>query len=242
MLYEVITKHLTTKDGLADNSICSIIIDKNNGIWIATNNGLSHYKEEANAFYNYYKEDGLPGNQFFIQSALKTKKGELYFGGTNGFCSFYPDSLKKNTSVSKVIITDFYVHNKKVDYKFTNSPLSKPIQHTKEISLNYDQSFFTFEFLAINYTYPLKNKYKYMLEGLDKDWIETDAKARIAIYTNINPGTYIFKVKASNNDGLWNETATVITSYSIHYTKLYDLLSQLNYWQPLSLFLGCNIL
>lgn len=134
----------------------------------------------------------------------------MYFGGFNGLNSFFPDSLKDNEYIPPVYINEFLIFNKSVPVGGPNSPLQKLVEQTKEIVLSWKQSVFSFGFVAINYTHPEKNLYAYKMEGFDKDWSYTDASRRLATYTNLNPGTYTFRVKASNNDGVWNNQGTSV--------------------------------
>ncbi len=142
-------------------------------------------------------------------SFFKSNTGEMYFGGINGFNVFHPDSIKDNSSIPPVQITEFLLFNKPVIIGAKDSPLKKHISQTDTLILNYDQSLFTFRFVALNYIYGEKSQYAYMMEGFDKDWNYIGTERR-ATYTNLDPGEYIFRVKASNNDGIWNETGASI--------------------------------
>jgi signal transduction histidine kinase len=190
---------------LPSNIIQAIIEDNAGNIWISRNGGISRFDRKTQKFRNYSKEDGLQGDQFKQQSFLKTRKGEIYFGGYNGFNSFYPDSLKDNDFIPPVYITDFQIFNKPVVYAVPGAQFQTHIDEAKEITLNWRQSVFSFSFNAINYTYPGKNQYAYIMEGFEKEWNYTNASRRYVTYTNLDPGEYTFKVKASNNDGVWNE-------------------------------------
>ncbi|MGD0755863.1 MAG: two-component regulator propeller domain-containing protein [Bacteroidales bacterium] len=195
---------------LPSNRIQAITQDNKGDIWISSNNGLTRLNTEINSFRNYSKEDGLQGDQFYQQAFLKTRKGELYFGGYSGFNSFNPDSLKDNTFIPPVYITDFQIFNKPVVYGVPGAQFPTHISEAKEVKLNWDQSVFSFSFVAINYHHPKKNQYSYKLEGFEKDWNNTDASRRYVTYTNLDPGKYTFRVKASNNDGVWNEKGTSV--------------------------------
>ncbi len=197
-------------NGLAGNIVNGVVCDNNGNIWVSTNNGISKFDTKAKTFENFNKKDGLQDNSFFQQSFLKTRKGEIYFGGYKGFNSFFPDSIKANTTVPPVYITEFQIFNKPVTWGTKDSPLEKHISETKEITLTHLQSVFSFGFTAINYTNPEKNKYAYKMEGFEKEWNYTDATRRYVTYTNLDPGEYVFRVKASNNDGIWNEEGTSI--------------------------------
>ena len=190
---------------LPNNRIHAITQDNNGDIWISSNFGISRLNPKIQSIRSYSKEDGLQGDQFYQQSFLKTRKGELFFGGYCGFSSFFPDSLKDNEFIPPVYITDFQIFNKPVEYYGQNAQFPTHISEAKEIKLNWDQSVFSFSFAAINYIHPKKNQYAYIMDGFEKDWNYTNASRRYVTYTNLNPGEYTFKVKASNNDGIWNE-------------------------------------
>lgn len=193
------------EDGLANNTIYGILEDNNRCLWISTSGGLSKFDPQLKTFKNYYKEDGLLSNSFNQRSCMKTESGEFYFGNNNGFVSFFPDSIKMNTYIPPVYFTDFKIFNNSVAIGAEGSPLSKHIAETQQITLNYKQTSFTIEFVALNYTRAAKNQYAYMLEGFDKDWVYSGTQ-RYASYTNIDAGKYTFKVKGSNNEGIWNTT------------------------------------
>lgn len=195
--------------GLPNNQVNAMIEDNNGKIWITTNLGLSLYDPDKDKFHNYSIHDGLQGNQFFMQSFLKTRAGDIYFGGFNGFNSFNPVQLKKNNFHTPVYITDFQVFNKRVIPGMPDALLQNQISETKEIKLSWKQSVFSFGFTAINYTFSAKNQYAYKLDGFDKEWNYVGDK-RTATYTNLDPGEYVFRVKASNNNGVWNEKGTSI--------------------------------
>ena len=200
-----IIKKYDITNGLPNNRVHAITEDNQGYLWISSNNGISRLDTKAQKFRNYSKEDGLQGDQFYQQSFLRTKKGELYFGGYNGFNSFYPDSLKDNEFIPPVFITDFQIFNKPVVYAVPGAQFQTHISEAKEITLKWNQTVFSFSFAAINYIHPKKNQYAYIMEGFEGDWNYTDASRRYVTYTNLDPGEYTFKVKASNNDGVWNE-------------------------------------
>jgi signal transduction histidine kinase/ligand-binding sensor domain-containing protein len=191
---------------LPNNRIHAISQDKKGNIWLSTNYGISRLNPDIQRIRNYTREDGLQGDQFYQQSFLKTRNGDLYFGGYNGFNSFNPDSLNDNDFIPPVYITDFQIFNKPVTYAVPGAQFPTHISAAKQIKLNWNQSVFSFSFAAINYTYPKKNQYSYIMEGFEKDWNYTDASRRYVTYTNLDPGEYTFRVKATNNDGIWNDT------------------------------------
>lgn len=197
------------KNGLPNDIINGIVEDNRGYIWIATNKGISRLDPESMTFRNYGEEDGAQGNEFKRNSGFAGKSGRIFFGGINGYNEFIPDSIKDNPVRPAVVITDFQIFNKTVAIGEMDSLLRVDISETTELSLHYTHSLFTFKFAALNYVHPEKNQFAYMLEGFDKDWnyIGTEKKAT---YTNIDPGKYVFRVKACNNDGLWNEEGTAI--------------------------------
>jgi signal transduction histidine kinase/ligand-binding sensor domain-containing protein len=201
--------HFTEDEGLSDNTIHAITEDNKGDLWISTNNSISQFVRNKRLFRNYSGSDGLEGNEFFNQSFLKARNGTLYFGGLNGFNTFHPDSLKDNPTVPQIIITDFLLLNTPSLVESEDHRL-KHISACKTIVIHPWQTVFSFAFTATNFTYPENNEFAYKLDGFDKDWIYTNSKRRFVTYTNLNPGTYTFYVKGSNNDGVWNEKGVVL--------------------------------
>lgn len=201
---------ISEKDGLSNNFINGILKDKKGNFWISTNKGITKYDIKTKTFRKYGISDGLQGNEFKPRSAFQTADGNMFFGGPDGLNTFYPDSMKDNTFIPPVHITDFQIFNKTVGINEKNSPLTSTISETRKIVLDHEQSVISFEFSALNYTLSQKNQYAYKLEGFDKDW-NYIGNRRTATYTNLDPSTYTFRVKASNNDGIWNEEGTSIT-------------------------------
>ncbi|SEJ21400.1 Signal transduction histidine kinase [Dyadobacter sp. SG02] len=202
-------RSFSEKDGLASNVVFGIQKDRKNNLWLSTNEGISKFNPLTKSFRNYGISDGLPGNEFRDNSRFQTADGQMYFGGINGFISFYPDSIRYNDFVPPVYITDFQIFNRQVVTGGSDQILKQQISEVKTITIPHDQSVITFEFAALSYTVPEKNQYAYMLEGFDNNWNYAGNK-RTATYTNLDPGTYTFRVKGSNNDGLWNETGVAV--------------------------------
>ncbi|MEX2463563.1 MAG: two-component regulator propeller domain-containing protein [Balneolaceae bacterium] len=194
-------------DGLPANDIRSIVEDDNGHLWIGTNRGLSHFDPVQFTFKNYFRFDGLQGDEFSRYSVHKTRNGELIFGGMNGFNIFHPENVLENPNAPPIYLTDFRLLNRSVEIGGEDSPLSRHISVTDTLTLLYDQNIFTFEFIALNYTQTENNQYAYMMEGLESEWNYVGNQTN-ATYTNLFPGEYLFRVKASNNDGVWNEEGT----------------------------------
>jgi ligand-binding sensor domain-containing protein/signal transduction histidine kinase len=202
------------KDGLPGNVIKGLIFDKSGVLWITTGNGVCRFDSKQKSIKNFTRSDGLQGNEYSERSILKTKRGALLMGGTSGFNIIYPEKVTENKNIPDILITDLKIFNESVQPGSKNSPLVKNITETNNLILSFRQSVLTFSFAVMDFTAPEKNHYAYEMVGFDKDWIYTDNK-REATYTNLNPGEYVFRVKGSNNDGIWNDTGT-----SIHITIL----------------------
>lgn len=198
------------KDGLPNNFIKGLIIDDQGILWVSTNNGVCRFNNSNLLCKNFTGYDGLQGNEFLERSILKTRKGVLLMGGTKGFNMLYPEKIEENKTVPEVLITDFRIFNKSIKPGMENSPLSKNITETKSLVLSHDMSVISFSFAIMDFSVPGKNKYAYMMENFDKDWIYTENKGEVT-YTNLNPGKYIFRVKGANNDNIWNNTGTSIS-------------------------------
>ncbi len=202
------------KDGLPSNVIYGILGDDHGGIWVSTTKGLARLDPAANTFQTYLPEDGLQGNEFYSGSCFRSPSGEMFFGGVNGLTSFFPDQVKGiDPYAPPVLITDFLLFNQSVPLqrKEASSPLAKSIHETRELTLSYRDDLISFEFAALHYAGPGRNQYAYKLEGFDDDWVQTGAHKRFATYTDLGPGAYIFRVKGSNKDGVWNEEGASLT-------------------------------
>ncbi|WP_165940190.1 hybrid sensor histidine kinase/response regulator [Dyadobacter psychrotolerans] len=199
----------TEKEGLASNVVYAMLGDDNKNLWLSTNKGISQFNTGNRTFRNYGISDGLQGNEFRSNSCIRSEDGEMFFGGVRGFNTFYPDSLNDNTFIPPIYITDFLIFNKTIPIGQGDTLIPQHINQTHSIALSYKQTVITFEFAALNYTVPEKNQYAYMLEGFDKEWINSGI-TRKATYTNLDPGDYVFHVIGSNNDGIWNKTGTRI--------------------------------
>ncbi|HRH66370.1 MAG TPA: two-component regulator propeller domain-containing protein [Bacteroidia bacterium] len=200
-------RHYTENNGLPNNVVNGILSDGGGNLWISTNNGVCKIlpgkqgSSDVTTTRSYNLQDGLQ-NKFNENACFIGNGGWIYFGGSNGLNAFHPDSIHDNTAIPPVVITRFYLFEKP-------ARMDTLISSEHKLELNYKQNFFSFEFAALNYVLPEKNRYYIMMEGLDKEWIYRDNK-RIAAYTNIDPGHYVFRVKACNNDGVWNNEGIAI--------------------------------
>ncbi len=190
-------------DGLPNESIVGILEDDEQNLWLSTNSGVCKFNPDSVTFKNYTMSDGLQGDQFNRWSYLKLSSGELLFGGTNGFNIFNPEDITDNQFIPPVYITDFKLFNKDVPIG-ESEILTKSISFTDEIILDYSQNIISFEFTALNYRQTEKNQYKYILEGFHDDWVDAGTERKVN-FTNLDPGDYIFRVKGSNNNGIWND-------------------------------------
>jgi len=179
-------------------AVYGILEDSNNNLWMSTYNGLFKFNIISENFTRYDLHDGLQSLEFSGGAYCKSENGEMFFGGINGFNYFYPDSVKDNYFVPPIVLSSVKIFNQSLN------------KEQDTINLSYDQNFLSLEFAALDYTNPPDNQYAYQLEGFDKDWHYVDARNRIANYTNLSPGEYIFKVRGSNNDGVWNNVGTQV--------------------------------
>lgn len=202
--------HFTEKDGLPNNVIYGILGDDDGNLWLSTNSGLSKlilneaegFNPATSMFRNYDVDDGLQSKEFNQGAYYKSHDGEMFFGGINGFNRFYPRRVRDNPYTPPIVLTAFEKFDRLV-------PLEKAISASDKITLTYRDSFFSFAFAALDYTNPGKNQYAYKLEGFDEDWIYCGTR-RYASYTNLDGGEYLFRVKGSNHDGVWNEEGASI--------------------------------
>ena len=188
---------------LQNNVIYGILEDNGKNIWISTNNGLASYSKHSGEIKIYNESDGLQSSEFYKAACLKTSDGYLLFGGIKGFNMFNPDNVKRNPNAPPVYITKFLLSDEVVKTA-PNTLLTQNIVNTKKIQLDYDQNDFSFEFAALNFSQSSKNEYSYKLENYDDDWQKAGTRKE-AYYTNVPPGTYTFRVRGSNNDGIWSE-------------------------------------
>lgn len=192
----------TMNDGLPNNVVYGILEDDDKNLWMSTNRGISKFNSKTGTFLNFDVTDGLQSNEFNAQSYLKSQSGEFFFGGMKGFNSFFPSDIHINPTIPNIVITGFKKFN-----------IQQPLQifDGDTIRLRHNDNFFSLWFSALDFTNPGKNKYAYKLENYNKDWTYVDAGRHFAEYTNVNPGTYLFRVIGSNNDGIWNTKGVHLT-------------------------------
>lgn len=195
-------KHYSTDDGLPNEHILAILEDDSGNLWISTNKGLSRFNPTTGAIFNFTVADGLQSNEFKARACLKSSSGVMYFGGVNGFNIFHPDSIKANQFQSPLVFTNLLIFNKEVPVSRPGfeTPLKKQISETTELILPYSSSVITFELASLSYGHREYKKYAYMLEGFDNQWNEVGTRYT-ATYTNLDPGSYIFKAKRVNEAG-----------------------------------------
>jgi signal transduction histidine kinase/ligand-binding sensor domain-containing protein len=195
--------HYGEEQGLTSNTIGCIVVDRHGFLWLGTVRGLSRFDPRTESFRNYDRRDGvgvLSAGQVEPGSCYQSQNGEIVFGGADGLYAFYPVQIAENLHPPPVAITAL---------KIFNSALLGEPRPGEEIRLPYQDNFVSFEFAALDYTMPERNQYAYMLEGLDRDWVYAGAR-RFADYPDLKPGDYVFRVKASNSDGVWNEEGVAL--------------------------------
>jgi diguanylate cyclase (GGDEF)-like protein len=190
-------RHFTQRDGLANDVIYGILPDGDGNLWLSTNNGLSRFDPRTEKFKNYDVSDGLQSNEYNFGAHYASVGGELFFGGVNGFNAFHPRRLLANTHVPPVVLTSFLKSNRPVE-------TDRPLWQLDGVDLGYRDGVATFEFAALDYAAPRRNRYSYKLEGFDPEWTDLGHLRRLT-YTNLPPGSYVLRVRGANNDGLWND-------------------------------------
>lgn len=191
-----------TTHGLPNNFVTSIIEDAIGNLWIGTGSGISKFDIKNKKFENYF----IANNN---RAAYKDSNGNLYFGNNKGLLSFHPENIKQNTFIPPIIISGLKIDNKHVNIdEIMNEQtiLNKSILYTKHLDLNHHNHNFALEFTGLSYSFQESNTYAYKLEGFENDWTTVNSRARTVNFNNLKPGDYSFLVKATNNDGIWNNT------------------------------------
>ncbi|MBI5215545.1 MAG: hypothetical protein HY960_07305 [Ignavibacteriae bacterium] len=191
------------EDGLPSAYIYGILEDGSGNLWLSTNKGISKFNPTTKQFRNYGVEDGLQSNEFNSGACFKNRSGEMYFGGINGMNVFHPDSVRDNPSLPNIVLTGY----KKLDLPVE---MNGEISTMNSIVLEYEEGIFSLRFAALEYSNPEKNQYAYILEGFEQNWVYSGTRREVR-YTHLDPGEYVFRVKGSNNDGVWNEEGFAIT-------------------------------
>jgi len=184
------------KEGLPNNRIFEIVKDRNNDLWIATGKGLCKFNDRQNSFQTFTPDDGLQSLEFNLRAACACKDGEMLLGGMNGFNAFYPDSIYRNPYIPRLVFTSFYMTRGK-SREYVN------LEESREIIIRHNVNSFTVEFAALEYTNPQKNKYAWQMEGISDEWVDIGNR-KFVPFSALPAGEYTFKVRGSNNDGVWN--------------------------------------
>ena len=208
-------RNFQKEDGLPDNTVIDIQEDNNHNLWLSTSDGLSNLIVSRGktgalsfSFKNYDETDGLQGLEFNESASLRTRKGELIFGGANGFNIFDPSTIRSSKNQPLLVLTDFQVFNRSVkpgDEINGHEILNKSITTSDSVVLHYNENVFSIEFAALNFFNTDKVKLQYLLQGFDNDWLTAENKVRKATYTNLDPGDYTFKVRATNEEGIFGK-------------------------------------
>lgn len=203
-------KRITTEDGLPSNFTIALLEDEKANLWVSTTKGLVCYNTDTEKMAVYTIANGLLSDQFNFSSAYKDKANRMYFGSARGLISFQPRAFAKNNYIPPVYITGFQVFNEEMPITPKGSVLTRSVTYTDKLVLPYNQSTFSIDFAALTYTAPQMTEYAYILQGLDKGWTYLKTK-RKAYFTQLAAGTYHFKVKATNSNGIWNGQETTLT-------------------------------
>jgi signal transduction histidine kinase/ligand-binding sensor domain-containing protein/DNA-binding response OmpR family regulator len=225
------------KDGLPSNNIYGIVEDKRGDLWLSTDKGLVRFEPKTGRMKYFDSSDGMLSNLFYPKAKFMDAEGQIYFGTFNGITYFKPEEINENVEEPTLLFTGFSIFNKEVEINGKDSPLKKHISNTDSIVLRYDQTAITIDYVGLNFISSKKNRYAYMMEGLEKDWREVEGQ-RSANYSNLPPGEYRFLVKASNNDDVWTKEPLEL------YIKVLPPFwrSNMGYAIYIILFVGLNIL
>ena len=199
----------TTRDGLVDDSVAAIVEDQDGRIWASTSGGISSFDPASGRWRSYTAADGITEGAFFDASVLKTSDGTLYFGGFNGITAFDPRAIRDNRIAPRPVITGLQVYNRPLEQAFPGL-LPGPIENASAVTLPADAAVLTFEFAALHFAAPERNQFAYRLDGFDQGWVNAGADQRFATYTNLDPGTYVFRVRAANKDEVWSEDVAAL--------------------------------
>lgn len=202
-------RHFTDREGLPNNVIYGILPDKHGNLWLSTNKGLSKFNPQKETFRNYDVNDGLQSNEFNTGAYFLSKSGEMFFGGIKGLNYFYPEKIVDNPFVPEIVIINVSILHSTPQKKVDQLTGQKSYSENDHLIFSYDNDVITFTFAALDFSAPEKNQYAYKLENFNKDWIYAGTH-RSATFTHLPPDEYIFRVKGSNGDGVWNEKGTAL--------------------------------
>jgi len=198
------TQNYTERDGLPSALIVGILRDTTGYLWLSTDKGLVRFDPTTGHARTFDRADGLPGNEFTRHVAWQAPAGRLFFGGSNGVTAFDPWAIHDNRYHPPILITNLLLYNEPVR-PGSSTLLTQPIWATPQLMLQHDQAIVTFEFAALDYAAPQKNRYRYKLDGLEEAWNSVGSDRRFATYTSLPAGQYTFRVQGSNSDGLWSD-------------------------------------
>ena len=201
---KAIRRIMTVREGLLDNNICTLVESSDQRLWMSTVNGLIMFDPAKDEVRNYHRHNGIDIREFTLHSGIALPDGSLCFAGSNGFVTFHVEAMDKNNNIPPVVLEQLSVNNHPVEVGDESAILDKVLDGMETIRLAYNENNFSITYQALNYIYATQNQYAYKLEGYDTDWNYVGER-NSAFYTNLSPGKYVFRVKASNNDGVWNE-------------------------------------
>lgn len=201
---KAIRRIMTVREGLLDNNICTLVESSDQRLWMSTVNGLIMFDPAKDEVRNYHRHNGIDIREFTLHSGIALPDGSLCFAGSNGFVTFHVEAMDKNNNIPPVVLEQLSVNNHPVEVGDESAILDKVLDGMETIRLAYNENNFSITYQALNYIYVTQNQYAYKLEGYDTDWNYVGER-NSAFYTNLSPGKYVFLVKASNNDGVWNE-------------------------------------
>ena len=199
----------TEADGLPNNVVYAALPDKKGHLWLSTNRGLSRFNPASGAFRNFDISNGLQSNEFNTGAYFLSPSGEMFFGGIKGLNYFFPENIVDNPHIANVVFTRLRLFNQKVSPQSHPQILDTLITHKKSVNLSYRANVIAFEFSALDFSAPSRNRYAYRMWGFDDRWILSGTDHQ-ATYTNLPAGDYLFQVKGSNNDGVWNEQGATL--------------------------------
>ncbi|HEX7030439.1 MAG TPA: two-component regulator propeller domain-containing protein [Gammaproteobacteria bacterium] len=199
-------RHYRERDGLANNLVLGILGDNEGNLWISTNRGLSRFDPDTQTFQTWHRADGLQSDEYNSFAYFRNDAGELFFGGIGGFNVFDPARIAPDKLPPPVRITRLSLFNAPLEPQPENpdAVLQKPADQSGAITLRFDQNLFSIEFAALHFADPARNRFAYRLRGFNEDWVETEAEKPFATFTNLDPGNYLFEVRAANPGGVWS--------------------------------------